>query len=180
MYESSIPLNRRVNNISILSHTAAKISMKNGPIIVRNKRDLDSLLRQRAIVLLPRHRRQIKLQIDGLHESDTAYWERKINRIYYYCGCGEGALSLFLGTPLILGYFFLFSNYHGPFFYIFSFFLSIFILAIGGKILGIIFAKIRLRRNIAALNSLIEHTKKAAGSDTDTGTPEKYESLSNE
>jgi len=143
--------------------------MKNEPIIVRNRRDLDLLLRQHVVALVPRNGRQIRLEVPGLNGNEKANWERKISRIYHSCGCGEGALSVLVGTPLILGYFFLLSNRHSLFFYLFVFLTSLLLLAIGGKVLGITLAKIRLRHNISVLDSLIEHAREAEGTDPGTG-----------
>jgi hypothetical protein len=130
--------------------------MRSEPLIVRTKQDLFPLVNTRTARLIPRGRRRIMLQIEGLDPKKTERSERAINRFYHSCGCGEGALFLFFGLALFLGYLLLFSRQHTVLFSTLLGFLFPFSFAIAGKFIGILYAKVRLRRVIKKLVCMTE------------------------
>jgi hypothetical protein len=131
--------------------------MKRRPFLIGNRNALQSLLGRRELRKRLRWG-QIVLRLDGLSPEENLSWQKKINRLYFNCGCSMGAavmlLCMFLyGIYLIVGL----AGYHqvdGV-----DFVVAIPILfssALTGKIIGINRAKRGLRKAIRTLDNRLQ------------------------
>lgn len=115
------------------------------PIVVKAPEDLESLISKHTIHFFPRRHPQIILQIDNLTTAENESLGRKINLFYYSCGCGEGALFLFVGLIVYLVCLFLVFWGEISYLHILGGLLSLFLLSGVGKLFGIVRGKIRLK-----------------------------------
>lgn len=124
-------------------------------IILREPEDLDKLIAEHKFSLSPKDG-IIVLELGSMSDPEREKWQSKLQRYYFACGCKEGAAVSIL-------FFILFWIY-----YVFvksisiilsweAWLLSVAALIAGaviGKVLGLVYAKYKLKLSIKKLTSL--------------------------
>ncbi len=93
---------------------------------------------------------------DSFQHANKAQWEREINKRYYACGCDQGAKSLILGLLLFgIGGWFGYIKYEWLLSHVLIlFFGGSIVMAIIGKLIGLIHANMELRRVLREVQSV--------------------------
>lgn len=150
-------------SLSTVQSGSHAIQVRVRPIVLlRSLEDLD-VLREKKMSL---KRAVLFLRIPGISQEDSRRWEAQLNRRFNECGCKTGAaLVLFalIGSvvwqSLGSGWGFL----HWPWF-LFRTFLAMFLCGLFGKLMGIGYARLHLRRIAGQIQNLIRTAEKG-GSD---------------
>jgi hypothetical protein len=126
--------------------------MNNSELIyIKSREDINYLLQNYRINLVPRHRPRIVLELENLSSEENKRWSEKINASYYSCGCSEGKWFLLLGLASCFYYFFKIENFNIHFSHIIYSVPFIFIIALLGKILGILWGKYLFKKAVNRL-----------------------------
>lgn len=97
---------------------------------------------------------KIELNLDYLTPTEAISFEKKINDNYHACGCELGALITLLSVGTMLVYPQI-SGVQMNWNYAWKCITVIFLLALTGKMIGLLLAKYRLRKTVNRLLSMI-------------------------
>ena len=115
-------------------------------LVITNKEQLSLLLTnsnfERIVVNLP-----------YFNKDYNSYWTTRIEKVYNACGCKTGYRFMVSGFIVSLIYFGFYINsfMESPYNYVAKLFVFIIIMAILGKGLGLLIAKIKLRKFVAEI-----------------------------
>lgn len=119
--------------------------MKNPVLIqINTTKELELFLRNHKIRFIPRRHACIEMKLSNLSEEENKKLSKRINFLYYYCGCGEGAFFLLLS--LVAYFYYIFITLQGKIslLSILGGFLFLYLCTSIGKFAGILFSKLRL------------------------------------
>ena len=78
-------------------------------IVLNDLQGLYNLLNKSTISLIPREG-NIKLELDGMNESEKIDWQKKLQQYYFACGCKEGSVTSMIFFFLYWIYIFVFEG----------------------------------------------------------------------
>ncbi len=114
-------------------------------IVVATREDLKCLLSQHTIHLLPSRHRRIFLRLEALSAEENEAWAKRVDALYFACGCGTGSLFLLFG---MLAYVLYLLAMRRSVLRLLDILVGLglaFLLSVLGKTSGLVLAKIRLR-----------------------------------
>lgn len=97
--------------------------------------------------------RSLKVRITHFSEQENNYWEQRVRKVYFACGCETGAFFVFVAILVVFSYLLLFyaEVASAPLWYLGRIGMLLFASGAVGKVVGIANAKYKLHEAVDAL-----------------------------